>query len=46
MLKEWVSPVINTSYFVGSEPEEFEEDGIVLLHEEKDQQSLHWEASQ
>ena len=37
MLKEWVSPVVNTSYFVGSEAEEFEEDGIVLLHEEKDQ---------
>ena len=44
MVKEWVSPVI--SCFVGSEAEEFEEDGIVLLQEEKDQQSLHWEASQ
>ena len=28
LLKEWVSPVVNTSYFVGSEAEEFEEDGI------------------
>ena len=29
--------MVNTSYFVRSEAEEFEEDAIVLLHEEKDQ---------
>lgn len=34
MPKEWVSPVVNTSYFVGCEAEELEEDGTVLLQEE------------
>lgn len=34
MPKEWVSPVVNTSCFVGCEAEELEEDGTVLLQEE------------
>ena len=34
MPKEWVSLVVNTSYFVGCEAEELEEDGTVLLQEE------------